>query len=354
MVISQFMAINDSTIADENGEYSDWIQLHNVSDSEVDLAGWFLTDDADDLAKWSFPEVTVPPDAYLLVFASGKDRAVAGQELHTNFKLSGGGEYLGLVRPDGVTVEHEYAPQFPPQQPDVPYGVEVGTDIITLIEPGDTAYVKVPTADIPGWTEPTFNHGSWTAGPTGIGYDAKYAHHYEGTMTLIDPGATVKVLVPSDNSVANTWYKRDFDDSAWTTGSTGVGFSLDGRYDSMIGMNVQSAMYGVTPSVYMRIEFEVPDPARIMGLWLHMKYDDGFAAYINGVFVAGSRNYDSPLWWDSSATSTHDGSGDYVEYDASNVAADDGDLLILPRLEAVTGEPYYAYGDLIGTDVQDE
>ena len=45
----------------------------------------------------------------------GKDRAEAGGELHTNFQLSGAGEFLALVKPDGVTVAHGFAPEFPEQ-----------------------------------------------------------------------------------------------------------------------------------------------------------------------------------------------------------------------------------------------
>ena len=51
------------------------------------------------------------------MFASGKDRAIAGSELHTNFGLSAEGEYLALVAPDGTTIVHEYAPTFQPQLP---------------------------------------------------------------------------------------------------------------------------------------------------------------------------------------------------------------------------------------------
>ena len=56
------------------------------------------------------------------VFASDKDRRVPGGELHTNFKLSAGGDYLALVRPDGVAIEHEFAPTYPNQLTDISYG----------------------------------------------------------------------------------------------------------------------------------------------------------------------------------------------------------------------------------------
>lgn len=122
--ISEFMASNNSVLADEDGAYSDWIEIHNNEVAPVDLGGWYLSDDANNLTKWQFPSVSLAADGYLVVFASGKDR-VAGAELHTNFKLQGSGEYLALVEPDGTTVAWEYAPQYVPQLADVSYGVDL-------------------------------------------------------------------------------------------------------------------------------------------------------------------------------------------------------------------------------------
>ena len=89
------MAINNSTLKDADGDYSDWIEIHNPATAPVNLNGWSLTDDATMLGKWHFPAVTIDGGGYLVVFASGKNRSVAGSELHTNFALNGDGEYLG-------------------------------------------------------------------------------------------------------------------------------------------------------------------------------------------------------------------------------------------------------------------
>lgn len=126
VTISEFMASNSRTLADEDGDYSDWIELHNTAGSEVSLQGWFLTDEPGNLRKWPFPAVTLPADGFLVVFASGKNRAVVGAPLHANFNLNADGEYLALVRPDGVTVAAEYAPQFPPQRADYSFGLAPG------------------------------------------------------------------------------------------------------------------------------------------------------------------------------------------------------------------------------------
>ncbi|MSU19810.1 MAG: hypothetical protein EXS30_00255 [Pedosphaera sp.] len=122
VVISEFLASNTKTLADRDGDYSDWIELHNTDVAPVNVGGWYLTDSANDLQKWRLPSVTIGPSGYVIVYASGKDRAVAGGELHTNFSLSSGGEYLGLIKPDGKTVVYEFNAEYPEQHNDVSYG----------------------------------------------------------------------------------------------------------------------------------------------------------------------------------------------------------------------------------------
>src|SRR3954452_1176292 len=127
VIISEFMASNSRTLTDENGEYSDWIELANVGTNTVNLGGWFLTDDSSDLTKWQFPATNLNAGGFLVVFASNKDRRIAGTNLHTNFRLSTGGEYLALVKPDGITRATEFAPTFLPQAPDFSYDFGVLT-----------------------------------------------------------------------------------------------------------------------------------------------------------------------------------------------------------------------------------
>lgn len=122
-VISEFLASNAKVRADSDGQFSDWIELHNPDAAPVDLAGWFLTDDAKALNKWQFPAVTIPAGGYLVVYASDKNRRDPTKELHTNFSLETDGEYLALVKPDGKTVASEFAPKYPAQFENVSYGV---------------------------------------------------------------------------------------------------------------------------------------------------------------------------------------------------------------------------------------
>ncbi len=125
-VISEFLAINESGLADGNGEASDWIEIHNPGAGDIDLTGWHLTDSSEDLIRWTFPAgAVIAGGEYALVFASG-DVTPPSSEWHASFSLSGSGEYLALVKPDGVTVTSEFSPMFPKQRKDVSFGRDLG------------------------------------------------------------------------------------------------------------------------------------------------------------------------------------------------------------------------------------
>ena len=369
--ISEFMAINNATLADQNGDYSDWIEIHNLTGAPVDLNGWALTDSAGDLMKWRFPAVSIPGMGYLVVFASNKDRAVAGQQLHTNFQLSGGGEYLALVRPDG-TVEHEYAPTYPQQAGDVSYGMTTASTMETIMPAGVEAKYAIPTGALSGWSNEVYADGSWTDDTSSLGYDNQPIGAGD-TVTLVEAGAPVRVLVPSSD-IGTAWHGLGFTPTGWLTGTTGVGFDSAPDYDPMIGLDIQAQMYNIRASAYLRIEFQVGNPATVTSLTLQMKRDDGFVAWINGTKVQ-SVGAPTTLLWNSGATGSVSPeptpAGSYISYDITsylsslvagtnvlaiqglNVTAGNGDFLILPRLEAnVNSTPTYAYDGYFDTDME--
>ena len=186
LLISEFMAANNGPVLDQDGDASDWIELYNAGSASVNLAGWKLTDDAANLAKWTFPATNLAAGNYLLVFASGKNRAVAGQQLHTSFALDNAGEYLALVKPDGVTIAHQYAPIFPPQISGVSYGVEVSVATSLFVTNGNFARWRVPTSSgaMPaGWATTNFNDAAWTSGATGLGYGSGATNLFSGPAT---------------------------------------------------------------------------------------------------------------------------------------------------------------------------
>lgn len=129
ILISEFMAINDKTIDDEDGDNSDWLELYNPGDDAINLKGWFLTDKADNNTKWEIPDVTLNSGEYLLIFASEKKRDNPDSELHTNFKLSGSGEYLAIFETDGITISHSYGEMYPAQREDISYGLHQGQNL---------------------------------------------------------------------------------------------------------------------------------------------------------------------------------------------------------------------------------
>ena len=145
LVIHEFLAVNSNltdvrptpavniyTEVDGEREYADWIELKNRTTHTIDLGGWSLTDNPNNLVKWSLPTgVSIAAGDYLIVYASNKDAEKYGYpfvddlgHLHTNFELSINGEYLALVRPDGHTIEHAYD-TYPKQRGLVSYGITV-------------------------------------------------------------------------------------------------------------------------------------------------------------------------------------------------------------------------------------
>jgi hypothetical protein len=303
-VISEFMAANTSTLQDEDGDYSDWIEILNAGDQPVDLNGYWLTDSASDLTGWRFPSRMLPPGEMILVFASGKDRDLAGGELHTNFRLSADGEYLALVAPNGQSVVQQFAPQYPPQIDDIAYGLA----------------------------------------PDQL------------TETLLATGSTATYLVPQDDSEKSEWNQVGFDDGAWSSGTTGIGYETGGTtLTNLVATNVQAGMFNQATSLYVRIPFEVDDPAKFNQLLLNLQYDDGFVAYLNGVDVMRENapgEDDELLAYNATATNSRPNSEviQSVQFDISdargslqvgenilalhvlNLSAGDPDLLIRPEL----------------------
>ncbi|MDB4698350.1 lamin tail domain-containing protein [Akkermansiaceae bacterium] len=300
-VLVEFMASNDSSLYDEDGQSSDWIEIFNPDPTSADISGWFLTNDPTELDKWELPAgIVLPSGGSLIVFASNKDRDVG--ELHTNFKLSKEPEgYLTLVEGDGQTVANGYI-DYPEQFDDISYGLA----------------------------------------QTGSGSD----------VTIIPENSISRILVPTSN-IGTTWHDRLFDDSSWPSANTGIGYD----YGNLIGSNgdVQSQTDDINGSVYVRIPFTIDSPESLTSLTLRMKYDDGFAAYINGTLVASAGAPASPQW-NSVATEDHPDSAAVVFEDfdipigpnlletGGNILAIHGlnrstgssDLLVLPRLDATT------------------
>ena len=116
ITINEFMASNQTAHQDPDfEEYSDWLELFNNTATDIDISGYFLTDNLDDRGKWQFPDPTIiPAQDYLLIWADNEDT-----ELHTNFKISRSGEELGFSDPDTNTID---SIRFGSQEQDISFG----------------------------------------------------------------------------------------------------------------------------------------------------------------------------------------------------------------------------------------
>jgi CotH kinase protein/Lamin Tail Domain/Chitobiase/beta-hexosaminidase C-terminal domain/Fn3 associated len=287
VVINEFLALNTNGLMDEDGARSDWIELKNTDSAPVNIGGWYLADSEE---QWQIPAVTLAANQHLVIFASGKNRAVLGQPLHTNFALNAEGDSLKLLMPDGITVVDAYDP-FPPQLANVSYG---------LGSSGTT-------------TEP-----------------------------LIDESAPVRVHVPTSGVLGTTWTSKGFDNSdGWFLGDTGVGYERDANpnpdYNNYFQFDVNALMPAAQnrDTIYLRIPFNVTDVSALQSLQLLMRYDDGFVAYLNGQLIASRNAPAAPTWSSQATTSRSDSSA--IVYLPIDVTAHLGALSEGPNVLAIHG-----------------
>ncbi len=250
VVISEFLAENTSGIRDAAGHRHDWIELKNTGAVAQNVAGWYLTDNAANLTKFQLPNAgaltLLDPGETLLVFASGSSGEVGlvGGELHTNFQLSKEPGYLGLVRSNGTTIEHEYN-LYPQQFPDVSYGLGVtvgSTTTETLLSSGTSAI--------------------------GDGSPAQF-------RPFTGPNA----------SVDDHWTEIDYVASGggWSNATDGLGFNYGSPYqDSTVSLAGEIG-------AYVRMPFTVADKADFTSMKLELRVDNGYILYLNGREVQRER-----------------------------------------------------------------
>jgi hypothetical protein len=120
VTINEIMAGNTTTLADADGDYEDWFELHNAGSEVADLTGYKLTDTLTNTAKFTIPAGYDSSGGYLLVWADEETgQCIPGSDLHVNFKLALDGEEIGLYAPDGTLVDSVI---FGQQTNDVSYG----------------------------------------------------------------------------------------------------------------------------------------------------------------------------------------------------------------------------------------
>jgi len=102
VVINEFMASNNQTIADQDGEFDDWIELYNNTESEISLNGFYLSDKLEEPFKWIFPDTSIAAGGYLIIWA---DKDTLQEGLHCNYKLSASGESIVLSDASGALID---------------------------------------------------------------------------------------------------------------------------------------------------------------------------------------------------------------------------------------------------------
>ncbi len=133
-VINEIMANNQSTLADPQGDFDDWVEIYNPSAEPLDLGGYYFSDDPEDLTKWQ-----IPRNAGVVIAAGGYGGLWLDHESedgpdHVGLRLAAEGDELILTAPDGSSVLDRVS--LPPQHPDISYGRDEGTgELRYLINP---------------------------------------------------------------------------------------------------------------------------------------------------------------------------------------------------------------------------
>lgn len=247
LVVSEIMVQQGvHAFVDEDNDASDWIEIYNASGQTQNLLNWSLSDDAKEPRKWVFPDVDLLSGQFLVVFTSGKDYRDPSQPLHTNFRLSSGGEALGLYDP-----ENQFVSGFPDEYPKQLEGTSFGFQ-----QDGD-----FKTNDLTSF---------------------KYA-------------------IPENDGMDAAWKRNNFDDSGWMDGVGGIGFdSNSGRVLlPLIDTDVQAKMRSQNSTIYLRYSISVSEPDTVVKLKLN--FDDGCVLYLNGRRVL-ARNEPATLGWNARAS----------------------------------------------------
>jgi hypothetical protein len=202
--INEILASNATVNADPDyGNYCDWTELHNASGQGVDLGGYYLSDNADNLSMWKFrPGTVIPAHGYLLVFADGSGSAdgtgpsgQTGVDLHTNFKLAKEGETLYLVNATYGIID---SIAYPYQLTDISYGREADDAQARGYFESPTPGSANPAQSVPGISpDPVFSiQGGFHAEPVTVGISTAHPAaqvHY-----------TLNGTEPTENSPAYT------------------------------------------------------------------------------------------------------------------------------------------------------
>ena len=208
LYINEVMSSNKSIISDEDGDFSDWIELFNAGVSPINLEGYGISDDSLDLKKWVFSNISLEPNEHFLLFASGKDRA---------------GE--------------------------ISYWE-------TVVREGDDWMYTPGASTIPAdWSTVEFDDSSWSSGPSGFGYadndDAtiitnQISIFIRKKFVIEDTAAVVNAILHVDYDDAFVAYLNGQEIARSNIGTPGIPVSYDQFANGELGLDLKDAPEGFT------------------------------------------------------------------------------------------------------------
>lgn len=188
VVINEIITSNSTVNTDEDGSYEDWLELFNPTASPINLQGYGLTDLSSNPFQWVFPEYWIEPGEHLLIWCSGKNKTDSNFPLHTNFRISAGGETITLTNPAGTIVD-SYAPVIIPQN--YSYGRQTDGAATSVIFPEPT----------PGESNTTTGYTEVLSPPTFSVSGGFFSESFN--LTISHPDPTVTIVYTTDGSDPN-------------------------------------------------------------------------------------------------------------------------------------------------------
>ncbi len=164
-------------------------------------------------------------------------------------------------------------------------------------------FVGATGEDFYGQNRGAFYAYTWGDGPVATIIDND--RDTPSLRRLISSAMPRRVAVPENDALGDSWLAPQFDDSTWLEGAGPVGYESDSGYEALIGLDVGTLMAGQNQTAYIRFPFPGIPSEELRALQLHIRYDDGFIAYLNGSKIA-ERNPAADPGWNSGAAGSHD------------------------------------------------
>jgi hypothetical protein len=314
IVINEIQASNTETLQDEFGEFPDWIEIKNVTDSGVSLKNWYISDDMQELGKWQFPEMIIPSEGYSLIFASGRDL----RQVPVNWN--------------------------------------------TLVDIGDSCDFYIPTSIISDeWKNVGFNPSSWNRGKTGLGYG-------DGDDSTQIPPSTISVYLRINFTIENRDNIRtlllhaDYDDGfvAYINGievaraNMGIAYSIV-NYDDITPVDREAIMYTGQHPEQFDISAHISllnDGDNTLAIEVHNRSSSSSDLSIIPFLTIGSVEEDSELTISEylNLISLFPHTNFKLSSQGESLYLSDSNLNFVDSLQAIYIPANASYGKLAGTD----